>query len=142
MYMDSIQTCGPTLSIDTGSDIPIVQQIIGGLRRALLDGQLRPGDSLPSSRALGRDLGVHFNTVAQAYRVLESEGWLALRRRSGTVVLDRSRPELTAQEMRKLAADYVAALSDLLAAFEARGLDRTALERLTRNTLDPDRSMS
>lgn len=135
--MMPIQRAEPTLRVDSDSEIPVVQQIIGGLRRALLDGQLEPGDSLPSSRALGRDLGVHFNTVAQAYRVLEAEGWLALRRRSGTVVLERATPELTAAEDRKLADDFVAALHDLLAGFEARGMDRIALERLTLEILKP-----
>ncbi|MEE4305039.1 MAG: GntR family transcriptional regulator, partial [Wenzhouxiangella sp.] len=79
----------PALAVDVDSDVPIVQQIVNGLRRLLVGGELSPGDALPSSRALARDLGVHFNTVAQAYRTLEAEGWLALKRRAGTVVLER-----------------------------------------------------
>ena len=78
LYMKDVQKARPMLSVDVDGDVPVVQQITRGLRRCLLDGTLAPGDLLPSSRALARDLGVHFNTVAQAYRELEREGWLVL----------------------------------------------------------------
>src|SRR5262249_24329250 len=58
----------------------------------LVDGELRPGDQLPPVRQLGLDLGVHFNTVAQAYRELADEGWVELKRRRGAIVLDRAQP--------------------------------------------------
>jgi DNA-binding transcriptional regulator YhcF (GntR family) len=43
-------------------------------------------------RRVATDLGVHFNTVAEAYRVLAAEGWLELRRRRGATVLERNAP--------------------------------------------------
>ena len=61
-------------------------EIYRQLRRAILDGRLRVGDQLPPVRQLGLDLGVHFNTVAQAYRELSDEGWLELKRRRGAAV--------------------------------------------------------
>ena len=39
------------------------------------------------------DLGVHFNTVAEAYRTLAAEGWLEITRRSGAQVIDRKTPD-------------------------------------------------
>lgn len=46
-----------------------------------------PGSVLPSVRTLASDLGVNLNTVARAYRLLEEEGFLGIRERSGAVVL-------------------------------------------------------
>lgn len=116
----------------------MVHQITRGLRRCLLDGSLAPGDLLPSSRLLARDLGVHFNTVAQAYRELEAEGWLALKRRAGSVVLDRRAPRLSPRERAQLGDDYERALRELRAEFESRGLDRDELDPRTRRVLDPE----
>lgn len=118
----------PALAVDLDSDVPIVQQIVNGLRRLLVAGELAPGDSLPSSRALARDLGVHFNTVAQAYRMLESEGWLVLKRRAGTVVRERPRPDLKTERVNALLERFQEELRDLRARYEALGLDRRALD--------------
>ena len=46
----------------------------GALRAAVRDGRLPPGTRLPSSRALGTDLGIARNTVADAYAQLVAEG--------------------------------------------------------------------
>lgn len=55
--------------------------------RALIDGgALRPGDALPSARALAEHEGVNPNTVAAAYAGLEKEGFLVQRKRAGTRV--------------------------------------------------------
>ncbi|MBY6204161.1 GntR family transcriptional regulator [Halomonas denitrificans] len=132
----AVQKNSPTLVVDLDSSVPVVQQIAGGLRRCLLDGDLRPGDALPSSRALARDLGVHFNTVVQAYRELEAEGWLELRRRAGTVVVERRAPRPGVGERERLARRFGAALDDLLARYEARGLDRADLEDRIDEVLD------
>ena len=124
--MPDVQT--PALTVDFDSEVPIVQQIVNGLRGALVRGDLAVGDSLPSSRALGRDLGVHFNTVAQAYRVLEAEGWLALKRRAGTVVRARSRPALEQDESRALIETFTQELRDLRTRYQALGVAREALD--------------
>jgi DNA-binding transcriptional regulator YhcF (GntR family) len=69
---------------------------------------------LPTVRKLGLDLGVHHNTVAEAYRVLGREGWLDLRRGRGATVVARPRPRPSAQaraefsrRLRMLAANAV-----------------------------------
>jgi GntR family transcriptional regulator len=43
---------------------------------------------------LALDLGVHFNTVAIAYRLLADEGWLELKRRRGATVIPRNTPRV------------------------------------------------
>lgn len=62
------------------------------LREAVQDGRLAPGTRLPSSRALGEDLGIARNTVVEAYGQLTAEGWLASRQGSGTTVAGRTTP--------------------------------------------------
>ena len=79
-----------TLALD--SPIPAYRQIANDLRRHLVEGRLTPGDQLPPIRQLAVDLGVHFNTVAIAYRMLADEGWLELRRRRGATVIERHAP--------------------------------------------------
>ncbi|MFJ8435079.1 PLP-dependent aminotransferase family protein [Kitasatospora sp. NPDC094019] len=62
------------------------------LREAVQDGRLAPGTRLPSSRALGQDLGIARNTVVEAYGQLTAEGWLDSRQGSGTTVAERDAP--------------------------------------------------
>ena len=104
------------LHIDLESPDPVYRQIIGSLRALLTDGTLKPGDKLPPVRQLAMDLGVHHNTVAQAYRALADEGWLDLRRRRGVRVLERKTPRPDpkarvrfARRVRELAAEAGAA---------------------------------
>src|SRR5579871_3730867 len=78
------------LRIDLTSPSPAYRQIVDGLRTFLVDGVLRAGDILPPVRDLAFELGVHFNTVAEAYRILAEEGWLDLKRRRGALVVERS----------------------------------------------------
>jgi len=82
----------PTLRIDPNSTTPVYRQIVDGLRTLLVNHQLNPGDTLPTVRELAMELGVHFNTVAEAYRQLSAEGWLDLKRRRGAVVTERKTP--------------------------------------------------
>ena len=82
----------PRVSLDLGSPTPAYRQIANDLRRHLVEGQLKPGDLLPPIRQLALDLGVHFNTVAIAYRMLAEEGWLELKRRRGAAVIARNAP--------------------------------------------------
>ncbi len=80
------------VSIDLESSTPAYRQIANDLRRHLVEARLKPGDLLPTVRQLALDLGVHFNTVALAYRLLADEGWLELKRRRGAAVLARNAP--------------------------------------------------
>ena len=68
------------LRIDLTSPRPLEDQIAAGLRQALAQGEIGPGDELPSVRQLAGDLGVHWNTVARAYRRLADEHLLIVRR--------------------------------------------------------------
>ncbi len=75
-----------TLTIDRSGEEAVYEQIAHQLRRHVTSGELTPGASLPSVRQLAGDLGVNLNTVARAYRRLESEGFLVIRDRAGVQV--------------------------------------------------------
>src|SRR4051812_38509186 len=80
------------VSINLESSVPAYRQIANDLRQHLVEERLKPGDLLPPVRQLAVDLGVHFNTVALAYRILADEGWLELKRRRGAMVVARNAP--------------------------------------------------
>jgi GntR family transcriptional regulator / MocR family aminotransferase len=74
------------LPIDRAAGTPIHRQIHEGLRRAILGGLLRPGQRIPSTRALAMELGVSRLPVLTAYDQLLHEGYLVGRIGSGTYV--------------------------------------------------------
>ena len=74
------------LAVDRDIDVPIHRQVREGLRRAILEGRLRPGARLPSTRSLAADLGVSRLPVLSAYEQLLHEGYLVGRAGSGTFV--------------------------------------------------------
>ena len=81
---------GPVSSVvvglDRGAGVPLAVQLADALRRAALDGRLRPGDRVPATRVLARELGVSRTVTSAAYDQLVAEGWLGARHGSGTVV--------------------------------------------------------
>ena len=74
--------------IDKQSDRPIYQQIYLALREQITEGELAPGQKLPSIRALAGQLGIARNTVDSAYRQLQVEGYVDSRQGSGFIVQD------------------------------------------------------
>jgi len=72
--------------IDRGSGVALHRQIYDRLRQAMLDGLLRAGQRLPSTRTLAKDLGVSRLPVLAAYEQLLHERYLEARTGSGTFV--------------------------------------------------------
>jgi DNA-binding transcriptional regulator YhcF (GntR family) len=118
-------TRAATLRVDPASPIPIYRQVVDGLRSLLVEGALKPGDALPTVRELGLELGVHFNTVAEAYRLLAAEGWLDLRRKRGAIVTERAMPRPQPQAEQK----FKQSLRQLIAQVRAGGVSVTAIQK-------------
>jgi GntR family transcriptional regulator len=81
------------VTLDPRDDRPLYLQIMDQVRRALLDGTLRAEDPLPSVRDLAGELVVNPRTVSQAYRELEGEGVIYVRRGQGTFVAPSIHPD-------------------------------------------------
>ena len=80
-----------TITIDRGLKEPVYEQVAHQIRQLIAAGALAPGMTLPSVRRLAGDLGVNLNTIARAYRLLEGEGFLSIRGRSGVRVAEPAR---------------------------------------------------
>jgi DNA-binding transcriptional regulator YhcF (GntR family) len=113
------------LQINVDSETPAYRQIVDAVRSRLVGGELQPGDLLPPVRQLAADLGVHFNTVAEAYRILADEGWLDLRRRRGAVVLERKTPRADPAAV----SNFSRRLREFIAEVQAGGIPAAAIAR-------------
>jgi GntR family transcriptional regulator/MocR family aminotransferase len=72
------------LSIELSRHAPRLRELHRQLRTAIVDGRLRPGLRLPSTRTLARLYGIGRNTAVAAYDLLQSEGYVLSKRGSGT----------------------------------------------------------
>ena len=113
------------IQIDLDSATPVNRQIVDQLRLQLVAGGIRPGDALPSVRRLAIDLGVHFNTVADAYRTLAEEGWLDVSQGRTVRVRDRAMPPASS-ETRQM---FLRRLRQLIAEARASGVSAASLAR-------------
>ena len=82
-----------------GSDVPIYKQLGTQVVLAILCGDLKPGEKLPSTRALARRFAIHPNTVSAGYHQLELEGWVESRRGSGVYVKQRPEERSTPEQI-------------------------------------------
>jgi GntR family transcriptional regulator len=72
--------------IDPTDQTPLHEQVAGEIRRAIGEGDAKPGERLPAARDLAAVLGVNNNTVLRALRSLRDEGLVEFRRGRGITV--------------------------------------------------------
>ncbi|MDV6012553.1 GntR family transcriptional regulator [Haloechinothrix sp. LS1_15] len=113
--------------VDSSSTVPPFEQVRSQLARKINDGSLPVGTKLPTVRALAADLGIAANTVARAYRELESAGMIDTRGRSGTFV------SATGDRSRSKAAEHAA---EYARAVDALGIDRQEALAIVRAALE------
>jgi DNA-binding transcriptional regulator YhcF (GntR family) len=81
------------------SEVPIYRQLITQIVLAILCGDLKPGERLPSTRELARRFGLHPNTISAGYRQLDRDGWTETRSGSGVYVRDNTVPPTTPEQV-------------------------------------------
>lgn len=91
------------IQLDRDARTPVGEQLVEQLRFHLATGRFRPGDALPSTRELARELGISFHTVRKAYQALEAEGLLEGRPGAGYTVAARA-PVPVADRLERAAA--------------------------------------
>jgi GntR family transcriptional regulator len=111
---------------NASSGVPIYLQLMEQVKHAIETGALRPGEQLPGIRPLAEELVINVNTVAKAYRELEHEGVIELRRGSGAFVSENARAGKLADTLRG-AQSLVAGTVDRLL---QRGLTAAEIRRL------------
>jgi GntR family transcriptional regulator len=98
--------------LDFHSGLPIYTQIVNQVQNQLANGMLKPGDQLPTVRALAQELRVNFNTVARAYRLLDEARIISTQQGRGTFI------------------------TEILLPYVAEKLRNESLEALTRRYID------
>jgi GntR family transcriptional regulator len=74
------------VKINLADGTPLYQQVAAEIRRAISDGEAKPGERMPLAKDLAKVLGVNTNTVLRALRELRDEGMLEFRRGRGITV--------------------------------------------------------
>jgi GntR family transcriptional regulator len=105
------------IHISAADGIPIYLQIVNQVKYLVASGRLGAGEELPPIRMLAEKLVINPNTVARAYRELESAGIVEKRRTAGTYVSDQGSP-LARRERLKILTERIDALL-----VEARQMD-------------------
>ena len=115
------------IEIDLNPRLPIYLQIASGIRAALVDGRLGPGERLPAGRELAQALDVNLDTVQRAYRLLADEGLVTVRVGRGTRVVDQvNRDEIDLRQH----------IADLVTRATAVGVSTRQLAEMIRSTAD------
>jgi GntR family transcriptional regulator len=97
------------IHISSSDGVPIYLQIVNQVKYLVASGRLAAGEELPPIRVLAERLVVNPNTVARAYRELESSGVVEKRRTAGTFVSETGSP-LARRERLKIVTERVDAL--------------------------------
>ena len=74
------------VKIDRDDHTELHEQVAAEIRRAIADGEAKPGERLPPAKDLAAVIGVNANTVFRALRTLRDEGLLEFRRGRGITV--------------------------------------------------------
>jgi GntR family transcriptional regulator len=114
------------IHISSSDGVPIYLQIVNQVKYLVASGALESGEELPPIRVLAERLVVNPNTVARAYRELETAGVVEKRRTAGTFVSEAGSP-LARRERLKILTERVDAL---LAQARQMGVDLSELSEL------------
>jgi GntR family transcriptional regulator len=113
----------PMVTVKLSSDDPATlhEQVAAAIRRAIADGEAKPGERLPPARDLAAVLAVNSNTVLRALRILRAEGLLEFRRGRGVTVVGTPQQSVVvtrAKELLQLAREHGYKRSELIEILE------------------------
>jgi GntR family transcriptional regulator len=116
--------------LDPGSGVPTYLQLVHQVEHALRLGYLVPGDQLPRVRDVVAELAINPNTVAKAYKELETKGLTVGRPGQGTFI-EATLSQVALPELAELRRSLVS----WVAAADAAGLDEDGIAALVANVL-------
>jgi DNA-binding transcriptional regulator YhcF (GntR family) len=79
--------------INPRDSAPLYAQIAAGIRRTIANGEIEPGEQLPTARDLAASLDVNLHTVLRAYQILRDENLVEIRRGRGVSVVRKARAQ-------------------------------------------------
>ena len=109
------------VKVDRSEPLELHEQVAAEIRRAIADGEAKPGERLPPARDLAAVLDVNTNTVLRALRRLRDEGLLEFRRGRGVTVAatpDRSELIVRARDLVTYARTHGYRIDDLISIME------------------------
>lgn len=112
------------VKVDHGDSTDLHEQVAAEIRRAIADGEAKPGERLPPARDLAAVIGVNANTVLRALRTLRDEELLEFRRGRGISVAgspERGAVVTRARELVQFAREQGYRREDLLQLIERLG---------------------
>jgi GntR family transcriptional regulator len=112
------------------SGIPIYKQLKDQVRHLIETGVLKPGDQLPSIRALSESLVVNPNTIARIYRELELEGVITVSHGLGAFISNKIK-----SNKEKILKDAQIQLNSLIQKLMKQGIDQHEIRRLIEASL-------
>ena len=118
--------------IDNTSNRPVYQQIIDQIKRDIAMGRLIKDEKLPTVRQLAKQLAINPNTIAKAYRQLESEGIINTKPGSGAFIANLD-SNLSRTVRKKLLSDELERVA--VEAFHMQ-IDRQMLQELFNNAIE------
>ena len=121
------------MTIDPSSPVPIFRQIADLVRRSVAAGVYRPGEMIPSLRALALELKVNPNTVQRAYEQLEREGLVRARKGLGMFVTQRGAKSARTDSQEAVRRVFAQGIQAALAAGMAPAKIRTAFTQAWRD---------
>ncbi|TCL55976.1 GntR family transcriptional regulator [Kineothrix alysoides] len=90
------------IRIRTDNNLPIYEQIVGDIKKAIINSEILPGDMLPSIRSLARGLEVSIITTKRAYEELEKEGLIYSETGKGFYVKKPDTKKLREEQLREM----------------------------------------
>ena len=88
--------------ISTTVNMPIYEQIVNQIRDAVIRGELRAGEGMPSIRVLAKDLAVSVITTKRAYEELERDGFVETMQGRGTYVAQQDAERVREEHRRRI----------------------------------------
>jgi len=120
------------IRVETSSGMPITRQIAAQIRAQCASGVLKPGDRLPSVRALAAELAVNQNTILRVYERLTAEGLLERRHGDGTFVAEHV-PTGQMKAQRQLLRQEIVKVAELA---KTLGVDAEEVRRLLDDVME------
>lgn len=97
--------------ISNSAGVPIYEQIKEQIKSAILSGEVKEGEMLPSIRQLARDLKISVITTTRAYNDLQSEGFVSNVQGKGCYVLPQNNDMIREQLLREIEESFTSAIS-------------------------------
>ncbi|MES3021865.1 MAG: GntR family transcriptional regulator [Pseudomonadota bacterium] len=112
------------MTIDVAAVEPVYEQIVRQVRQGVLQGALQDGMPIPTIRQLAHDLDLNHNTVAKAYKILETDRVILTAGKKGTFINRDAGAHI--QTLNRQEAAY--AMASLVESLRGRGLSKTDID--------------